>query len=234
MSDGRRRALIIAAHPDDAEWGCAGTTALLAQDGWEVFYTICTSGEQGTEDPEEDEEALKQRREAEQRAAAEVLGVRDVTFLRFPDGVLENTLALRRELVRVIRHYRPALLFCHDPQFLAGDGWVNHPDHRYAGAASLDAVYPGSGNPAAFRDLLRAGLRPHQVEEVRMFYTLDATLWVDIGSVLERKVAALRCHASQIKEPERLEHDVRTFAAQDAAGQGMQYAERFRRVALGA
>ncbi len=227
------RALIIAAHPDDAEWGCGGTTALRVEAGWEVFYVVCTSGEQGSEDPEVDPEQLKRLREGEQQAAAALLGVRDVAFLGFPDGLLMNNLELRRELVRAIRHYRPDALFCHDPSALLANGYINHPDHRYAGAASVDAVFPGAGNHNAFKELLDEGLPPHDVTELFLFYTFNANEWVDISATLERKIAALRCHTSQIADPAALEKDVRNYNGASGREQGFQYAEAFRYLKLG-
>ncbi|HWE60256.1 MAG TPA: PIG-L family deacetylase, partial [Chloroflexota bacterium] len=154
--------LVVAAHPDDADIGCGGAMARLVAEGHHVVVTVVTDGSEGGEDPAEPDETLRDRREAEQRAALAELGVAGVEFLRFPDGRLEATLALRRALTRLIRRYRPATVFAHDPTAHLFEGYINHPDHRTAGVATLDAVFPAAGNPRAFRELLAEGLVAHK------------------------------------------------------------------------
>jgi LmbE family N-acetylglucosaminyl deacetylase len=157
-----RRFMVIAAHPDDAEFGPAGTAARWIDEGSEGWLVCCTSGDQGGEDAAMDPLELAALRETEQRAAAAVIGYRDVSFLHQPDGALVNDLALRELLVREIRTVRPDAVLTSDPEVLFhGDGGINHTDHRAAGMAAVDAVFPAARNPMAFPWLVREGLEAH-------------------------------------------------------------------------
>ena len=177
----------------------AGTLAKWARQGCEVSYVLCTSGDKGSSDPEVVPAELAATREREQRAAAAVVGARDVAFLRYPDGALQNTLELRRDLVREIRRFRPDVLLCQDPTNRFSNGYVNHPDHRAAGDTALDAVYPSARDYHAYPDLIEEGLMPHKTLEVYLGGTADSsTVWVDISDTIDLKVAALREHASQV------------------------------------
>src|SRR5215207_4423140 len=160
--------LIVAAHPDDAEFGAAGTAAALARAGHAVHYLMCTSGDAGSEDPGVSAEDLARTRETEQTEAGRILGLTAVQYLRYPDGELEPTLDLRKSIVRVMRGLKADIVLCQDPRSLVDDDstYLNHPDHRAAGQAALDAAFPAAGNPSAFRDLLVDGLEPHKVREV--------------------------------------------------------------------
>lgn len=228
------RALIIVAHPDDIEFGCAGTIARWVDAGCAVRYVLVTSGDVGIDEPGMTRERATAIREAEQRAAAAELGVADLVFLREPDGTVENTLALRRRLVREVRAFRPEAVLTFDPAALwIADDYVNHPDHRAVGMAAIDAVFPASGQPHVFEDLSEEGLAAHKV---RMLYAMafgpeGVNCVVDIGPSMERKLAALRRHASQFAgwDPEPL---VRDWAAEAARGTPHAYVERFRRVRL--
>ena len=193
-------------HPDDAEFGPSGTAARWIDAGSVGWLVCCTSGDQGGEDPDADPLELAALREREQRAAAEVIGYEGVTFLHQPDGALVNDLALRELLVREIRTFQPDAVLCHRPRgvFHRGGG-VNHTDHRAAGMAAVDAVYPAARNPMAFPALARAGLDEHVVRRLYLFWSERPDVWVDITDTVERKFAALAAHASQIREPAKLE-----------------------------
>lgn len=226
--------LVVAAHPDDADIGCGGAMARLALEGRRVVLAVVTDGTEGGEDPSVPDEVLRDRREAEQRAALAALGVSEVEFLRFPDGRLEPTLAARREITRIIRRYRPATVFAHDPTAHLFEGYINHPDHRASGVATLDAVFPAAGNPRAFRELLAEGLAPHKVKRVYLFYTANANAWIDIsGAPLDRKVAALSRHESQLGAEWDGEKWLREEAARTGKEAGLTAAEGFRRIILG-
>lgn len=233
--------LVVVAHPDDADFGVAGTAAALANDGHEVHYLLCTSGTAGSEDPTQSPTELARLREGEQDAAAHILGVRGTHYLRFPDGELEVTLALRKAIVRVIRQVRADVVLCFDPRMLVADDgtYLNHPDHRAAGQAALDAVFPAAGNPSAFRDLTLDGLPPHKVREVWLFFTdaQHANHWVDITETLELKIQALAAHASQIGEwaaSGGLASEMKKWAEAEAVKHALPYrcAEGFQRIVL--
>lgn len=226
--------LVVAAHPDDADIGCGGAMARLAAEGRRVAVAVVTDGSEGGEDPAVPDEALRDRREAEQRAALAELGVADVEFLRFPDGRLEPTLAVRCALTRLIRRYRPATVFAHDPTAHLFEGYINHPDHRAAGVATLDAIFPAAGNPRAFRALLAEGLAAHKVTRVYLFYTANANAWIDIsGAPLDQKIAALGRHESQLGENWDGAAWLREEAARTGKAAGLAAAEGFRRITIG-
>jgi LmbE family N-acetylglucosaminyl deacetylase len=165
--------LVVAAHPDDPDFGVAGTAARLVRDGHTVHYLLLTSGDAGSEDPTIAPEDLVRVREAEQEAAGRVLGLTSVQFLRYPDGELQPTLELRKAIVRVMRQLRVDVVLCQDPRSLVDDDstYLNHPDHRAAGQVALDAAFPAAGNPSAFRDLLAEGLKAHKIREVWLYFT---------------------------------------------------------------
>lgn len=227
------RVLVISAHPDDVDFGCGGTLAKWAREGMEIVYTICTSGEKGTDDPSLPNHALALIREKEQRAAAKVIGAREVIFLRKPDGELQYSLEFRGELVRVIRQFRPNILFTHDPANRAFDNqYIFHSDHRVVGKLVFDAAYPAALNRNFYPAHLVEGLSPHGVSEMYFFATGQPDTWVDIGGTLDLKIKALRCHASQIKNPAVMEDLVRTWFGTWGREKGFAYAERFRRLQI--
>ena len=226
------RAMVIVAHPDDAEFLVAGTAALWAADGTEVTYVIVTNGDKGSEDPSMTSEQLAALREDEQRRAAAGLGVKEVLFLGYEDGLLQHTLDLRRDLTRVIRRHRPHTVVTFDPtvRFIT-DNYPNHPDHRAAGDAAVDAVFPAARDRLTFPELLEEGLEPHKVKELWLGAGASANHWVDIEPVLEKKIAALREHPSQLGEFS-LEEFIPEMAKGQAQGSPYTYAESFRRVVL--
>jgi LmbE family N-acetylglucosaminyl deacetylase len=227
------RFMVIAAHPDDSEFGPAGTVARWIDAGSQGWLVCCTSGDQGGEDPDADPLVLAALREAEQRTAAAVIGYAGVTFLHQPDGALANDLALREQLVREIRTFRPDAVLATDPDtlFYTGRG-INHTDHRAAGMAAVDAVYPAARNPMAFPALARSGLAAHRVRRLYLFWSDRVDTWVDIGATLERKLAALRAHASQIKDAAGLEARIRSWAAETGEPIGVGAAEGLRLVVI--
>jgi len=193
------RVLVVMAHPDDAEFGCGGTIAKWAAAGKEINYVLCTSGDKGSSDPDVIPYRLAQTRRAEQINAAHALGARDVVFLAYEDGTLTNTLALRRDIVREIRRFRPDAVICQDPTMrFGGNRYINHPDHRAAGDACLDAIYPSARDPHVFPELLIEDFKPHKVREVFMSTQQGAEIWIDITDCFERKLEGLREHVSQV------------------------------------
>ena len=225
-----QRAMVIAAHPDDAEFMVAGTVARWAREGKEITYVLCTSGDRGSSDPEMTPPHLTSVRQAEQREACRILGVRRVVFLGYPDGLLRNTLALRRDIARQIRRYQPDLVVASDPTMRWMGDYVNHPDHRNAANAALDAVFPSARDYHVFPTLNVEGLLPHKTRYVLVQTLPDqANIWVDISDTLEQKMAALRAHQSQMREEgEEIEGFVRQFGRLAAGERGMEYAEAFR------
>ena len=227
------RFMVIAAHPDDADFGPAATAARWIDEGSEGWLVCCTSGDQGGEDPDADPFELAELRETEQRAAADIIGYAGVSFLHAPDGALVNDLALRELLVTEIRTFRPDAVLATDPETIFhGGGGINHTDHRAAGMAAVDAVYPAARNPMAFPNLARSGLGAHRVRRLYLFWSNDADAWVDVSTTLERKLAALRAHASQISDREGLETRIREWAADEGRRIGVAAAEGLRTVVL--
>ncbi len=225
--------MVIAAHPDDAEFGPSGTAARWIDAGSTGWLVCCTSGDQGGEDPDLDPFVLAATRETEQRAAAEVIGYAGVSFLHQPDGALVNDLILREMLVREIRTFRPDAVLATDPETLFhSDGGVNHADHRAAGLAAVDAVYPAARNPMSFPGLARSGLSAHVVRRLYLFWSNHPNAWVDISSVLDRKLDALRRHESQIRDMDALSGRIRDWAAEEGSAIGVPAAEALRLVVI--
>ena len=234
MTEQPRRVVVITAHPDDAEFTVAGTVARWAREGQEVIYVICTDGSRGSNDPKIEPVAMAVIRRAEQDAAAQVLGVKEVVYLDYEDGILQPTLALRRDLTRVIRRYRPDVVICSDPtRRFHGDDYLSHPDHRAGGDAALDAVFPSAGTRYIFPELLAEGLEPHDVKEVYVHGHSEPNHWVDITETIEIKIAALQRHNSQVGDWDDLPEGIRSWAREAGAAQGMAYAESFKRIILG-
>jgi LmbE family N-acetylglucosaminyl deacetylase len=205
MSEDQRRipvpssAMVIFSHPDDAEFVSAGTVATWTSQGCEVTYLLGTSGDKGTSDPEYPTEKLIETREKEQRDAADILGVKNVEFLRYPDATLVADLDLRLAITRMIRKHRPEAVICQDPTSrYVGQEYIQHPDHIAMGEAALAAVFPSARDHLTFPQLLDEGLQPHKVKYVFLSGTNDPDVWIDTSAVFERKVAALKAHVSQV------------------------------------
>lgn len=224
-------ALIVVPHCDDADYYAGGTIASWTAEGRRVVLAVLTDGSKGTLDPAADPAAVAAGRQAEQRRAAEVLGIAAVEFHAFPEGAIDNTAEARREIVRLIRRHRPETVVTLDPRADAiPPGGINHPDHRNTGRLVLDAIYPAAHLPAFFPELLAEGLEPHHAAEVLLAATDAPTDWVDIGGTLERKCAALRQHESQFGDGEGVVAEARLIAEWNGARAGMAAAEPFRRI----
>jgi LmbE family N-acetylglucosaminyl deacetylase len=227
------RVLVVAAHPDDIEFGAAGTIARWTSEGASVRYLVVTRGDKGSDDPEADVRALAELREREQRDAAAEIGVEGVDFLDEPDGQVENTLALRERITYAVRAFRPEIVMGHDPTVLfVNNEWVNHPDHRAVGYATVDAVFPTARDPLNFREHLEAGLGAWKVAELYLWSTNEANQLVDIGETVERKIAALARHASQFRSFDDIARWVRRRSEELGERAGYRAAEGFRRVTL--
>ena len=220
--------LVIAAHPDDSEFGAAGTVAQWVQAGRRVTYVVCTSGEKGTSDPSLTPELLAPIREEEQRAAARTLGVQEVVFLRRPDQGLEDTPEFRKLIVRMIRTYRPSVVMTSDPY----RRYIWHRDHRIIGQVVLDAVFPFARDHLAYPDLIAEGLAPHKVQELYFWGAEDINHRSDITATFDLKIAALRCHKTQVREFNRgnPEEWLRQRCREMAAGESFGLAEAFHYV----
>src|SRR5438067_1608464 len=233
LTEDQKRVLLVAAYPDDPEFSSGGTAALWVRAGLEVVFVVATSGDKGTTDRNMTNEALSKQREDEQRAAAARLGVTTVEFLRFPDGELTPNLELRGAITRMIRKYRPYAVMTHDPLTLFyNNEFINHPDHRAVGQATVDAIYPTARDPLQFADQIREGLEPHKVKEIFIFGTEQPNVLVDISESIEDKIEALKLHVSQVGTTEELAERIRMRASQVAEPHGLRYAEAFRRIVM--
>jgi len=222
--------MVVTAHPDDAEFGAAGTVARWTEEGKQVVYVVCTDGDKGTSDRSLKPEQLAEIRKREQTAAAEVLGVREVIFLGYPDQELEDTTGFRKQIVRLIRMYRPSIVVTSDPY----RRYLWHRDHRIAGQVTLDAVFPYARDHLAYPDLLEEGLEPHNVEEILFWAAEDINYRSDITGTFDLKIAALRCHESQVvgfpnPNPEEW---LKQRCREMAEGEDFELAEGFHRVEI--
>ncbi len=241
-------AMVIGAHPDDDDFGAGGTSALWARQGKKVVWVVMTDGAEGSEVPSLIDTDFMLTREQEQRMACEVYGVQAVEFLRFSDGHLTNSEAARKAVVRLIRKYRPRVIFTHDPSehIFAPDpnekpedtAYLNHPDHRATGRIVLDAIFPAVGNPRSYRELLAEGLQPYRVHELYLFFTGGNNTYVDISETIDLKAKGLHCHVTQFGPEANMLEIVRKWGqetareAKEKKGLDMQYAESFRRIKL--
>ncbi|MDB5166195.1 MAG: LmbE family protein [Candidatus Saccharibacteria bacterium] len=229
-------ALGIVAHPDDLDFGASGTFAKWIAQGTEAYYLILTDGSKGSTDYEVSPEELTQTRRAEQVAAGKVLGLKDVFFLDYPDGGLEVTMELKREIVRYIRRIRPDVVVTMDPSVLydVETGFVNHPDHRAAGQATLDAVFPLARDHLSFPELYTdEHLEPHKVKQALLINMTTGNYWTDLSSWRSKKLDVLRAHASQVPADDAaLTELVERIGGRAAAGQPYDLAEQFVRLDL--
>lgn len=227
------KVMVIVAHPDDPDFSAGGTMAKWAMEGQEITYLVCTNGNKGSSDPNMTPERLATIREDEQRAAARVLGVSRVVFLGYNDGELVPSLALRKDITRAIRLYRPDIAVTPDPTTrYVGQNYINHPDHRAAGESALDAIYPSARDRLYFPELLDEGLEPHKVKEVYLTGSTQPDTWIDIEKTLGLKIAAIKEHKSQVGDPEWIEQWMTQWAQRNAEGHGLTYAEAFKRLVL--
>ncbi len=226
------RILIVVAHPDDLDFGCAGSTARWTAEGHDVIYCLVTSGQAGGFDESISREEMARIRQKEQTAAAAVVGVTELHFLGFPDGRVEADLELRKSISRTIRETRPDRVVTQSPQRDLNRIYPSHPDHLAVGEATLCAVYPDARNPFAFPELLAdEGLQPHTVPEIWIMGCPQADAHVDITDTIERKIEALLCHESQMQDPDAMPDRIREWGRNSAEAAGMddgRFAERFR------
>ena len=226
------RAMVIFAHPDDAEIGSGGVVATWVAAGCEVTYVLCTNGDSGTADRSLTPEQLARKRAEEQRAAADFMGVKNVVMLGYPDGELEDTRAFLSDIVRAIRQYRPHTVFVHDPYRMYG---FQHRDHRKAGITTTDAVYPYARDHLHFAEHMEDGLEPHKVRELWYWGMDTPNVIVDVTEGIERQIAALVWHESQIPgfnvpAGETIGDRVKKTATEWAEGYGFPYGAVFRRL----
>ncbi|MFC2056838.1 PIG-L deacetylase family protein [Chloroflexota bacterium] len=222
--------MVVTPHPDDAEFGIAGTAVRWTREGKDIIYVVCTNGDKGTSDPNIKPEKLAKIREEEQLAAAKLLGIREVIFLRHPDQSLEDIPEFRKEIVRLIRKYQPETVVTADPY----RRYLWHRDHRITGQVVLDAVFPYARDLYAYPDLLEEDLQPHKVKEVLLWASEEPNYRSDITDTFDIKIAALRCHKSQIghnPNPE-MEEGIRQRCKTQAEGTEFELAEAFHRLEL--
>jgi LmbE family N-acetylglucosaminyl deacetylase len=230
-----KRAMSIHAHPDDQEFTVAGTLAKWAKAGCEITSVILTSGDGGSNDPAHDasyKPVLAHIREAEQSAANELIGIQQTIYLHLPDGELEPSVALRKELTKIIRTHKPEAVVTGDPQAVFyGNGYINHPDHRAAAQLATYAVFPSAGSRLVFADLLAEGFEPHNVKRLYLHGPEKPDTWIDISECIDVKIAALKKHASQLGDwdPEKM---IREWAETEGKEQGMNYAEAYKVMVL--
>ena len=225
-------AMAIVAHPDDIEFSCAGTTAKWAKAGSRISFVLCTSGDVGIDEQNMTRARAAEIREAESLDAAKISGALEVIFLREPDGLLQATLELRKRLIREIRRFKPEVVICGDPTIVwAGNDYINHPDHRAAATAALDATFPAAGQPNLFEELELEGLKAHKPRKVYVTSWTGADFFVNIEETIDIKIEALRAHKSQMKDWDPAP-SLKNWASETALGKEMQYAEGYRVVTL--
>lgn len=238
--------LAVGAHPDDIDIGCSGSVAKFIKDGGEAYYLILTDGSKGSEDSKISNEELIKIRQAEQQKAADLLGVKKVFFLNFVDGELQNTPELRKEVIRIIRQIKPTTVICFDPTLYYDENrmMINHPDHRIAGEATMDCVYPFARNARTFPELLKEGLEPHIVEELLLVnfgkansfakQNSPTVYYVDISETVDKKIEALSCHKSQFNDMDKFSERIKLMTQMigQKAEPKVKYAEGFIRITL--
>lgn len=220
--------MVVVAHPDDAEFACAGTIAKFADDGKHVVVVLCTSGDKGTARRDISSPELAALRETEQLEASRRLGVAETVFLRQGDGELVPDLNFREKVVREIRRHRPDILITHDPF----RPYALHPDHRAVGITAVDSVYPTARDPLYFPHHLAEGLEPHKVAELWMYGSEAPDTFIDISATFDKKIHALKAHASQVGTGETLEERMRERAIEVGREHGIAMAEAFKVVKM--
>jgi LmbE family N-acetylglucosaminyl deacetylase len=230
MTENKKTVMVIAAHPDDPEFGAGGTIAKWANEGQRVIYVVCTNGDKGTSDENMTSARLAGIREKEQRAAAGILGVSEVNFLGYPDGGLEDTAEFRGKLVRFLRLYRPDAVITHDPKLR----YMGHRDHRIAGTVAMDAIFPYSRDHLFYPEHKVEGLKPHKVKEVYFTGAEDPDVFIDISETFAIKARAISCHVSQVGDHNKdleiwMQQMARRFAAMSRRPD-LPMAEAFRKI----
>jgi LmbE family N-acetylglucosaminyl deacetylase len=227
------RVLVVFSHPDDAEFGAAPAIAALTAGGARVDYVVTTDGGKGTDDPDVSPDALAATRIAEQRAAADCLGVREIVHLGYPDGYLTPSLELRRDIARQVRRFRPDVVIAQHPlRRLEASPFMNHPDHIATGEATLAAVYPTARDRHNFPELVDEGLEPWKVRQVLVTGAERPNLWIDVAGTFETGLQALRCHASQVGDMAEVEEHLRERVTTAGEPVGLPMAQAFRSILL--
>lgn len=223
------KVMVVMPHPDDAEFGCAGTVARWVREGREVIYVVCTNGDKGSSDPNMTSPALAEIRHNEQLEAAKILGVKEVIFLDYPDGGLEDTPEFRGDLVRLIRKFRPDVVMTNDPY----RKYMSHRDHRITGSVTLDAVYPYCRDRLFYPEHEAEGLKPHYVREIFIWGSEDADTFIDVSETFDLKIAALSCHNSQLGQRiDMLKPRMKERAEKMGLAHGVPMAEAFHRIVM--
>lgn len=227
--------MVVVAHPDDAEFMSAGSVAAWAKAGKEIVYVLVTSGDKGTEDPSIVPSELAAQREIEQRNVCNILGVGPIEFLRHEDGTVQNNLELRKDIVRAIRKHKPSAVITQNPTARWSGNYVNHPDHRNTGDATMDAVFPSARDVHMFPELkTNEALEPHIVSHLYLGDRSEgADVTFDISETIETKITALAAHVSQVPHPEQTGKNVRAGAAAVGTRVGFAHAESFKYFYLG-
>jgi len=231
----KKKILVILAHPDDPEFFCGAMLARWAACGHEIHYCLLTTGQKGSQNPQQDPAELAALRKKEEQAAVELLGVKSLEFMDYVDGEVEPDREMRKKIVRAIRRHAPQIVLTSDPlNYYPGDNRVNHPDHRAAGKAVLEALFPAAGNPMFFPELMRdENLPPVNVNELWLSIPADANLVVDVSRYFEKKIDAICCHRSQIgPDLDQFKEMMKTRWVTQNNGQSL-YLERFRRIIFG-
>jgi LmbE family N-acetylglucosaminyl deacetylase len=224
----------IAAHPDDLDFSASGTLATYAAGGAAVYYLQLTDGGKGSSNASMSAEQVSKLRQAEQQAACNCVSGQEVFFLNYPDGELEISRELKKEIVRYIRKLKPDVVITTDPNALYYPEWgmINHNDHRAAGQAALDAVYPLARDHLTFPELASEGLTPHKVKTVLLTAFSNQDFFVDVSHVMAQKMAAVAAHASQLSDPEQFKSKLIEMAAKNGEKAGVEYAEGFIRLEI--
>jgi LmbE family N-acetylglucosaminyl deacetylase len=222
----------VAAHPDDLDFAASGAFARWAHDGAKVYYLILTDGSKGSDDPEYTAEKLIKTREDEQKKAARIVGAADVFFLNYPDAYLEVTLGLKKDITQIIRKIKPDVVITTDPTVLYSltTGFINHSDHRAAGQATIDAVFPMSRDRLTFPEHLAEGLSPHKVPHLLLTNFENGNYYVDISNFIDKKMLALAAHASQMNDIEATQTRMKSIAKKVGGKMGVNYGESFIRL----
>ena len=227
-----KKVLGVAAHPDDLDFGASGSFAKWAKEGADIYYLIITDGSKGSDDESITSDQLVKIRKNEQRKAAKIVGAKDVFFLNYPDAYLEVTINLKRDITRKIRLLKPDLVITTDPTFLYSSerGFINHSDHRVAGQATIDSVFPMARDRLTFPELISEGLMPHKVASLLLINFEDGNYFVDITHTLDKKLEALAAHASQMTELTLTQDRMKDYASRIGKKCGVDYAECFARI----
>jgi LmbE family N-acetylglucosaminyl deacetylase len=230
--NGFRKAMVVMAHADDAEYGVSGTVAKWRAEGWDVVYVICTDGSKGSSDPKITQKQLSEIRRKEQIAAGRVLGLKNIVFLGYEDSLLQPTLGLRKDITREIRRSKPDILICMYPmRNLDGHWGFGHPDHMASGEAAMSAVFPTARDHMTFPELLEEGLETHKVSEVWIVGHPEPNHWVDVSGFIDTAAKALAQHKSQVEHPyKKIREMMGNWRRKTATGRGMEYAEAYKKI----